>query len=181
MKIVKNKKGFTLAEMMIVIAIIGIFSSMTIVNFRGNEKVREVDNQALLLLDGIKRIQTSSLSGRTIEGDTVSAYRFEINKCFSSGCSYSLLASTTPPMIVFDTVLLELSNIDIIDNAIPTNSIGDNLKVDIFPPRGNMDILIDGVSGNSEVILKIEHKDDSDIFKKIKINKISGRMDIVND
>lgn len=173
-----NKKGFTLAEMMIVIVIIGIFSSMTVINFRGNEKRRELDNQALLLLDGIKRIQTSSLSGRLIGGQVVSSYIFRISRC-SSSCEYELVANVTAGEIVFDTVSLKSASVDIVNGS--GTSIGNDLIINISPPRGSMNIFIDGFPVPDEVIIQIEHIDDLSIGKKIKVNRISGRMDIVNN
>ena len=50
-----SENGFTLAEMIIVIAIVGIFSTLTVVNFRGNEKARYMDNESRLILDGINK------------------------------------------------------------------------------------------------------------------------------
>ncbi|OGY44143.1 MAG: hypothetical protein A3B89_03290 [Candidatus Buchananbacteria bacterium RIFCSPHIGHO2_02_FULL_40_13] len=167
----KNNNGFTLAEMMIVIAIIGIFSSLTIINFRGQAKVRELNSQALLLLDGLKRMQTSSLTGQMVAGEVPTAYLFEINDC-PSDCFYSLRAETAlGGEIDIDNVLLTKSIIDLLT--------GNNLLIKITPPRSNIEIDLDGAPLTSvEIILK--HLNDPSITKKIKINGISGRMDIIS-
>lgn len=169
----KSGAGFTLAEMIIVIAIIGIFSSLTIINFRGNEKIRDMDNQSRLLLDGIKSMQTSSLSGKVVSGQVPIAYVFEINKCSSNNCTYILKAkTTTPPDIITDTVSLDKSIVDI---------TGDNLVIEITPPRSDIKFYLDGsLSTASDITISLKHKDDPSIIKNIRINRISGRMDIIS-
>lgn len=172
-KKIKNQSGFTLAEMMIVIAIIGIFSTLTVVNFRGNEKVRDMDNQSRLLLDGIKRMQTSSLSGKIVSGQVPTVYIFEINKC-ASNCSYSLKAKNSIGDIInIDDVLLEKSAVGI---------TGDNLRIEITPPRSDIKIYRDNILvASNEVLINLQHISDSTISKDIRINGISGRMDILNN
>jgi prepilin-type N-terminal cleavage/methylation domain-containing protein len=172
------QSGFTLIEMMIVVSIIGIMSAMTIVNFRSNEKEREMDNQALLLLDGIKRMQTSSLSGGLVNGQVPMSYRIVVDKCLSS-CSYDLIASTTSSLIsIGDSIGLPASAVDIVDEL--EVSIGDNLLIEIFPPRGKMVLYIDGiVSPTNEAIIKLEHIGDSGVVKKVRTNGISGRLDLI--
>ena len=174
-----KQSGFTLIELMIVISIIGIFSALTIVNFRGNEKTREMNNQALLLLDGISRMQTSALSGTIINGQVPIAYRLLIDKCLAN-CSYNLSASTTIGLINIDDITLKNSVVDIINsNGI---SLGNNLKVEILPPRGNLAIYVDNNPPlDNEITIKLSHVDNPAIVKKIRINGISGRLDILNN
>jgi len=169
------EKGFTLAELMIVIAIIGIFSSLTVVNFRGNEKVREMDNQARLLLDGVKRMQTSALSGKIISDQVPIAYILEINKCLTPTngvpCDYYLKAKTTNGELPIDEIKLDQSLVDI---------AGNNLRIEITPPRSDIKISLDG-NITDEVAINLKHKDKSTITKIVRINSISGRIDILNN
>lgn len=173
MKKIKNQFGFTLAEMLIVIAIIGIFSSLTVINFRGNEKIRDMDNQSRSLLDGIKQMQTSSLSGKIVSGQVPVVYIFEIDKCLSN-CFYTLKAK------------------DAIGNEIPISSMaldksiveitGNKLVIEITPPRSDIKIYMDNILvPSNEVIINLKNIDDQNILKKIRINGISGRMDILNN
>lgn len=172
-------RGFTLVELMIVMAIIGIFSSLTIVNFRGTEKIRAIDHQSLLLLDGIKRIQTSSLSGKVVDNQVPIAYRLKINKC-SADCYYDLSAKTATGEVNIDHVLLEQSAVDIVSSS--GNSLGNNLVIEISPPRSNIKIYInDNPIIGQEVLINLQHTDNSSISKNVRINSLSGRIDILGD
>lgn len=171
---VLHEQGFTLAELIIVVAIIGIFSSLTVVNFRGNEKVRTMDNQARSLLDGVKRMQTSSLSGKIIANQIPISYIFEINKCLITNCLYSLKAKNViGGTDNIDTVLLDQSIVEI---------DGNNLVIEMTPPRSDIKMYMDGVLiPNNEVIITLKNINDSSVTKRIRINGISGRMDILRN
>ena len=176
-----KQSGFTLIELLIVISIIGIFSTMTIINFRGNEKTRDMNNQVLLLLDGIIRMQTSALSGRIIDNKVPTSYLLLVDRCLAD-CSYNLSASTTIGLIDIDNVALNNSTVDIVDND--GISLGNNLKVEILPPRGKLAIYVyvdDIWLSTNEVVIKLTHLDNPAIVKKIRINGISGRLDILNN
>ena len=174
-----KQSGFTLIELLIVISIISIFSTMTIINFRGNEKTRDMNNQVLLLLDGIIRMQTSALSGRIIDNKVPTSYLLLVDRCLAD-CSYNLSASTTIGLIDIDNVALNNSTVDIVDND--GISLGNNLKVEILPPRGKLAIYVDDIwLSTNEVVIKLTHLDNPAIVKKIRINGISGRLDILNN
>lgn len=173
----KKNRGFTLAELMIAISIISIFSALTIINFRGNEKNRAMNNQALLLLDGLSRLQTSALSGKIINGQVPTAYRLMVAKC-PTDCFYNLSANTTIGLINLDNIDLKSSAIDIVDNN--GIGLGNNLRVEILPPRGKMAIYVDeAIISTNEVSIKLTNIDDPAIVKTIRINGISGRLDIL--
>ncbi len=168
------QKGFTLAELIIVIGIVGIFSSLTVINFRDNEKVRTMDNQARSLLDGVKRMQTSSLSGKIVADQIPISYIFEINKCLIANCSYSLKAKNViGGMDNIDTILLDQSTVDI---------DGNNLVIEMTPPRSDIKMYMDGVLvPSNEVIITLKNINDPSVIKRIRVNGISGRMDILRN
>jgi len=182
-KFIKNKKvlgnvfGFTLIEMMIVISIISIFSSMTVINFRANEKSKELDNQALILLDGIKKTQTSALAGKLIDDELPVAYRIEVAPCLSN-CSFDLkIEPLGESLYTLETSELSKSKISIVDENV--NDIDKVLNINISPFRGKMSMFFNGAPTNVASI-RLEHIDDSSISKLITINAISGRIDISN-
>jgi prepilin-type N-terminal cleavage/methylation domain-containing protein len=67
---IKSKDGFTLVEMLIVTAIIGVLSGVLIVNFRtSNQNQAALQRGALELVSEIRRIQTMSTVTNDIEGN----------------------------------------------------------------------------------------------------------------
>ena len=118
------------------------------------------------------------MSGKLVDEKVPLGYRFVIDSC-DVDCSYDLMASTTSGLLDIDRdVLLSASKISIVDES--DNSIGNNLTIEILPPRGKMVLYIDDqVVLNSEVVLKLDHITNDEISKKVKVNGISGRMDII--
>ncbi len=59
-------KGFTLVELLLSISIIGVITGMMMANFRGGQRSTEVRLASEILVDQIRSVQTSSLSGRLV-------------------------------------------------------------------------------------------------------------------
>ncbi len=56
--------GFTLVELLVSISIIGVITGMMMANFRGGQKSAEVRLASELVVNQIRSVQTSALSGR---------------------------------------------------------------------------------------------------------------------
>lgn len=59
-------EGFTLIELLVSISIIGVITGMMMANFRGGQHSTEVRLASDILVDQIRSVQTSSLSGRLV-------------------------------------------------------------------------------------------------------------------
>ncbi|MEI6288006.1 MAG: type II secretion system protein [bacterium] len=167
MKKIKNNFGFTLAEMMVVIAITGILSSMALINFRTNEKQRQLRDSALLVTDGFKRLQSMALSGDMVGGAMPISYNFYLNP---ADCSQYILRAKLDEanyIAIGQTVKLINSNIKDCSN------IG---EVEIYPPRANMEFL--NFPSYDEISLVVEYNGDGSSARTVKINKVSGRVDL---
>jgi prepilin-type N-terminal cleavage/methylation domain-containing protein len=93
---VERVEGFTLVEVVIVIAIFVILSSITIFNYRDFDNSIKLKNQALGVALAIKTVQTKALSSRTlitattayapygIFFDTAAAYKDKANPFFDN-------------------------------------------------------------------------------------------------
>jgi prepilin-type N-terminal cleavage/methylation domain-containing protein len=184
-----NNLGFTLIELMISIAIFAILSSMVLVNFRANDKVHNLKNQAMLVLDGIKTAQTSALSGRLVDNSLPDSYGFLLSSgnfdfsgnvlqdC-SAGCLY---ASTTDGWEFLNKINIS-DKVEIAsyyknkDGGIILNQ--DKTIIDFSPPRANMGIGLGNGDTPTDVFLEISDTSDSGIgFYCLGIDKMSGRMD----
>ena len=173
---VMSKRGFTLIEMMLVMVIIGIFSSLTVVNFRGNEKNSEVKRDALSLVDGIGQMQTAALSGQIINGNPPTKYFVDIENCLTD-CQFILSATVSGADVVLDTVDLDNSIVQVFEADSSSASSGVNIA--LKPPRGNLSIFADGdTDSQSSISIKLSHKSDTSIIRTISISSITGRVDI---
>lgn len=154
----RKHSGFTLIELLVAISIIGIYSSFLIINFRGQGQQRELKAQALLVLDGIKKVQTMALSGAKVSDNNPAVYSFKIKPC-SSNCFFELSADNQN----FEQVNLKNASIDI-----PLD-----LQINFQPPRGKMEIL----GGADEATIKLINSTDNSC---VYANAVSGRLEVRN-
>lgn len=167
--------GFTLIELIVVIAIIGFFSSFLLINFRSNQKVTEVRQQALLVIDLIKRAQTMALSGQTVDGVKPVGYGAAV-VCLDNGnpCQ-GLVVSTINEEDGWGIVTQsELSKNVMLAGPIYLFAFsGSRANLEITAFEGSSETVV------SEAVLRIENVDDRAIAKCIGANALSGRIDLI--
>lgn len=177
-KFFKNKNsGFTLIEIMIVVCIVAFFAAFLVINFRTNEKSRELKNSALMVLDGLKKVQTRSLSGGLVGNVAPVAYDLVIADLFlgqdcKTGCIYGRTSDT-------DFIFLEKINLEDAKIILPTTV--NSARVDFEAPRADPKIYFNGTT-NEETELKLEIKHlKSEIDPLcVLVKSVSGRMEITS-
>lgn len=87
----KTASGFTLIEVMIVVAIIGITSAMIFVTFSGQRQTRNTERAAREVLAALREAQNYALSGRAGTINENNSY-YGVN--FTAGAAYSLVSSS---------------------------------------------------------------------------------------
>lgn len=179
-----NNSGFTLIELLISIAIFTILSSIVLINFRANEKVHNLKNQAMLVLDSIRSAQTSALSGRLINQELPVSYGFilssSVGVTFSdetedckNGCLYA--STTNGWKFLAKSGLADQMKIESYDK---NNALNSDTVIDFMPPRANMNISFNSASSQSDVFLKIYDSANPDIgLYCLGVSRMSGRMD----
>ena len=90
-----NSKGFSLVEMLVVIFISALLSTLIIVNYRAGQEKYNLGQAAQQLASDIRRIQNSALTGRIQGADTPVGYGIYIK----SVTQYKLFYNSTliPP------------------------------------------------------------------------------------
>lgn len=169
----RNRRGFTLIELMVAISIFTLLSSFTIINYRVNEKVRALKNQAQELVSGIQKIQNMALTGETVNSEVPIIYKFSLADCVDN-CVYKLSAviSPTEETIISQTALKAV-NI----NITPLASGG--IVAEFAPPRGKMLLHAQNDPTETYADTAIEIKN-SDVAVCIRLNAISGRIDYIS-
>lgn len=63
----KNQKGFSLIEIVIVLFIIGVLSAVLVVSFRTGEKQRSVNASADIIINAVRNAQNYTLASKSID------------------------------------------------------------------------------------------------------------------
>ncbi len=155
-----NKKGFTLIELLVAISIMSLISTIVVANYRDNEEVRKLKNQAELMVDGLEKAQNMALTGRMINDKIPIAFQFSIEGC-NNNCEYEIKA-------IFSD---DVDSNPIVDSRQFTNlRVNNNLKVDFLLPRANIKV------ESEEKSIKLENN--SNGCYQISIDSISDRINL---
>lgn len=164
----QSSRGFTMIELMISAAVFVVMFSVMMVGFNRNSQQRTLNDNALLIVDGLRRVQTMALSGSQVTNDfSPDSYYFSLDSCLSD-CSYKLLAKNGGDELVIEEVLLS-----------PELSVtNDSLLVGFNLPRANMSI---NSAGEDVSRTTISLSYDSDGLERcVSLSTISGKMEITS-
>jgi len=154
-------RGFTLIELLVAIGIFTLLSSFMVVNYRDNETIRTLKNQAQETIAGMEKIQNMALTGESVNGASPASYQFSIAEC-AANCSYKLSA-----VFADHTDVISQTNLKSV-------SIKGSLQADFSPPRGNMTISPGNLSTAAFEIYNAQ------AAYCVKVNSVSGRIDLVS-
>ncbi len=176
------KKGFTLSEIMVAIGLIGIFASFSVINLRGGDRERGVRNEAMKVIDGVKKIQTMALAGKSVDGETPRKYIFQLAGC--KDCT--IFSLVTDSGFLFEPqTSLENAKINVYrineENIISDNPVS-NLDISFSPPRAQPAISSPERPDTviTSVTIRIESDKDRNIARCVSVNAVSGRIDLEN-
>jgi prepilin-type N-terminal cleavage/methylation domain-containing protein len=178
MKSISKKKAFTLLEMIITLFIIGLMTTVVVINQRGADRGFALERSAYRLAQDIRQIQERSMSviepeGVEIGEDFIGSYGVTIN---SDGDSFFFVDLDDTKMCSSTTAdcfykMVELEDKIEIDEVILNES--DTLVYIAFTPPDPAVSINDSVDEYTEVDIILQVEDDASFGKKkISINKV---------
>jgi prepilin-type N-terminal cleavage/methylation domain-containing protein len=163
MILLSDKKGFTLMELLIGLAVFALLCTFLVASYHNNEKAQKLKDRAQNLVLALQKVQNMALTGQEVNGLTPARYEFSISNCEIGSCSYSLLADGS----VFSDVSLSDIGIGI---KSPASS---PLIVAFSPPRGNMSLSASANTAAFDIFTE-----DASLAFCLDLNAISGRINL---
>ncbi|MFA5029199.1 MAG: prepilin-type N-terminal cleavage/methylation domain-containing protein [Patescibacteria group bacterium] len=170
----KMTAGFTLIEILVVIAIMGALSSFLIINFRVNEDSRKFKNDSLLVMDGFKKAQTMALASQLVEGRAPVGYAVLLDDCSFGSCSYEI-ASYGGDKKDFSNQS-DFKTIEKVNLSEEVELKAKNSRIIFFPPRAESVILVNGEITNY-LPVELRHKKGKLLPICVTVSGMSGRID----
>lgn len=80
-----NRRGFTLIEILVVVLIVGILTTLLIVDFRKGKMRDDLKQGAMLISESLRKVQNLAMTGRLAEssGQSAKGFGIYINKSLS--------------------------------------------------------------------------------------------------
>jgi len=165
------RKGFTLVEILIAIAVFSILASFMLINFRKDQNYRDLKQDGIFIESIIKKSQTLSLSGQSINGQAYEKFIVSAGNCIAGLCSsFDLKGRIGTEEYLLESVTFSKSKIAGIDQ---------NFKIEFDTPRAQAKITYNNQNVATSSLRLINTKDSS-LFKCVEFSAISGRIDITN-
>ena len=165
----KKQTGFTLLELVVVIAITSILTTVVTVNFQQQKSSQEVNAAAVDFISKIREVQNNILAGKTMSGQIKPATAYQIVLTTNSN-SYRIDYDMGGTINTLETVTLS-ANIRVNQVYIDGSPVG-NTTLRIASPYG--EIRADGVT-NKVVKVDLINTATSAV-RAVIIDGISGRI-----
>jgi prepilin-type N-terminal cleavage/methylation domain-containing protein len=178
-------KGFTLVELLVVLLVIGLVSSIVLISYRGSQRKLALTRSAYQLAQDIRRVQGMAMAAQEFEGNVPQGYGISINLTGPGGNNkqYALFADFGVGETVIETLEfekgIEIKQIRLTESPNPPAL---RFKMTFFPPDPLVEIVRvlplvggDPTLGN-EASITLRYKDDGP-EKTINVNK-AGLIEI---
>lgn len=167
-----SQLGFTILEMAVIIAIVGIISATVVFSDKNSSRKRELTLEAQKLAQDLRRAQNMALSSRVSSecGSKVVPYGLFFRQ--SQNDRYSAAADCNENNVYngTDTVMSAISFQNVRINSLSANGSGvNNLDVFFIPPVPTT--MANGSASFTSAIITLCHLRDVSVCKSIRVNE----------
>ena len=172
MKKQKRKVGFTIIEMVTVVAIMAILFTVVTVSLRSKSKTKELDENVKAMKAGISLARNNALSGYQATASIIYGYGIY---AASSSPLYIIYADTNNNQIYDSSVDTITENYALNDNAQITSCTGGGCDVFFSLYEGN--VYANGATGFTAFTLNLQHPKDAGVFASITVGELTGAIE----
>lgn len=198
----KSEGGFTLAELLISMAIFSLLASTMFVGFRGTDRIEKFRIDANLLASNVRKVQNRALSGIGFSDGSFprGGYGIHMQICTTPPCSYVLFAEQDSPPNqqytpstdgVFQTVPFtgetRVVELRVMDSDGTNEGAVTTVDISFKPPRPTPFVWWTGGliapppdpgagTEGKRVQIMLQYGDDTAITRTIEIKGISGQI-----
>lgn len=145
-----NNKGFSLVEVLVVIAVIGILSGILVINFRESSDINKLQRSAHKVVQGIREAQNMSLSSTEVNGEVYNYYGVYFNKSSLPTSLYIYASENTVYNSGEEVKTVELEQGVEIDSL----SGGNKLQMVFIPPYSFIEF--NPSASEATIVIKLE-------------------------
>lgn len=180
-----GRAGYSLIELMMVIAIIGIMSIVAVIGYNENKKSIALDKAATRLVLDLRRAQSMAMNTALFDDDNNSGTPakippggYGINFGSLPASEYILYAdfNGNKKYLVADSDVIVLTQT--LDSAIVISNVTNATDIDFFPP--NPVVYFNGSipAGISTATITLRYGAAGGLTKKVIVNRITGQISI---
>lgn len=176
-----NRRGFTVAELLVSISIFMMITTVVLANFRSNSRSEQVRFNAQDLASIIRKAQLNSQYGRSVSsnGDAtvpIGGFGIHIEQCTSGPCEYRLFADVDG-QLDYDSEEEATSEVYLLPVSMHVVGLPAAVTDLVFKPPQPFVCVNADCDGATDVDIVLEHRATQE-QAVISINPLSGKVSV---
>jgi prepilin-type N-terminal cleavage/methylation domain-containing protein len=175
-RVARHQAGFTVVELMVVVAMVAILSTLVFVNFSGQQADDELESATQLIASDLRKVITWSQTGRV--DDAAGAVPLAYGIHFEEGSNQYLIYSDFGDLVynAFDTVVetVDLAEGELVEGVVVAACLPGAAACDLAVTATEGEITVDGATTDNLVVV-LQHSGSGDT-RTIQVNRQTGQI-----